>query len=191
MTKKEIRAVFKQKRLALGQETYDALNTQIAQRFFEYLHLNSIRVIHSYLSTVSQREVDTFAILSKLRDLKPDLKIQVPVLKEGHMVSVLYDSEDSLKANAFGILEPQHGTCSEEIPDMVITPLLAFDLKGYRVGYGGGYYDRYFAQLPANVLKVGLSFFTSVEGIDDLDEFDIPLDFCITPDRLYEFEFGY
>lgn len=191
MTKKEIRRIFKQKRAELLQETYDALNEQIAYHFFEYLQLNSIRCIHSYLPIVAQKEVDTFAILSKLTAMKPDLKILVPVLKEGNMVSALYDLGESLQANSMGILEPQKVNCTDEAPDLVITPLLAFDAKGYRVGYGGGFYDRYLAHLPSNVLKVGLSFFTSVETIDDIDEFDIPLDYCITPDRVYEFEFGY
>jgi len=68
---------------------------------------------------------------------------------------------------------------------------LAFDPHGYRVGDGGGYYDKYFASLPANVLKVGLSFFPSTAQIEDLDEFDIPLDFCITPEKVYEFKYGY
>ncbi len=191
MTKKEIRGVFRQKRAELLQETYDALNAKVVDNFFEYLHLSSIRCVHSYLPISAQNEVDTFTILSKLGAMKSDLKILVPVLKGGSMVSVLYNPGESLRVNSLGILEPVNEKLSNEVPDLVITPLLAFDVKGYRVGYGGGFYDRYFAQLPSNVLKVGLSFFTSVEVIDDLDEFDVPLDYCITPDRVYEFEFGY
>jgi 5-formyltetrahydrofolate cyclo-ligase len=71
--------------------------------------------------------------------------------------------------------------------DLVIVPLLAFDEKGIRVGYGKGYYDRYLKDCREDCLKVGFSYFEAVERIEDADEFDVPLDFCITPNRIYVF----
>ena len=71
--------------------------------------------------------------------------------------------------------------------DLVITPLLAFDKKGYRVGFGKGFYDKLLAQCKHDVIKVGLSFFEAEEKIDDIKQNDIPLDYCITSDTIYSF----
>ena len=65
--------------------------------------------------------------------------------------------------------------------------LLAFDFEGNRVGYGKGFYDRYLYTLPANVMKIGISLFPPVEHIEDADEFDMPLDYCVTPKLVYDF----
>jgi 5-formyltetrahydrofolate cyclo-ligase len=74
-----------------------------------------------------------------------------------------------------------------EAIDTAIVPLLCFDERGYRVGYGKGYYDRFLAKCRPNCLKIGLSFFEPVENIDDINEYDIPLDLCIAPDRTITF----
>jgi 5-formyltetrahydrofolate cyclo-ligase len=67
----------------------------------------------------------------------------------------------------------------------VIIPLLAFDERGYRVGYGKGFYDRFLQGLTT--LKVGVSFFESGDDIEDVNEHDVQMDLCITPHRVYDF----
>jgi 5-formyltetrahydrofolate cyclo-ligase len=69
----------------------------------------------------------------------------------------------------------------------VFVPLLAFDNDGYRVGYGKGFYDKFLAKCRPDVLKVGLSYFDAIDTISDRAQFDIPLNYCITPQRIYEF----
>jgi 5-formyltetrahydrofolate cyclo-ligase len=71
--------------------------------------------------------------------------------------------------------------------DLVLIPLLCFDKKGYRVGYGKGYYDRFLADCRPDVLKIGLSIFEPIEQIKDVDAYDIRLDFCITPNKIWQF----
>ncbi|MEY3642146.1 MAG: hypothetical protein RLZZ149_74, partial [Pseudomonadota bacterium] len=101
-----------------------------------------------------------------------------------------YISDDTTEfyLNQYGIPEPMGGI---EIKagqiDAAIIPLLAFDNIGNRVGYGKGYYDRFLANCRADVLKIGLSFFPPVSSIDDIENFDKKLDFCITPERVYAF----
>lgn len=86
------------------------------------------------------------------------------------------------------IHEPSHNEtiASNEI-DLVIVPLLAFDERGYRVGYGRGFYDRFLAQCRPDAQKIGLSYFPPVERIDDVNEFDIKLDSCVTPGKVWRF----
>jgi len=70
---------------------------------------------------------------------------------------------------------------------LALIPLLAFDQHGYRVGYGKGYYDKFLSQCREDVVKIGLSFFEPVDNIDDINQFDISLNYCVTPQQVYEF----
>ena len=70
--------------------------------------------------------------------------------------------------------------------DIIITPLLYCDNQGNRVGYGKGFYDRFFMKAKTQI-KIGLSFFPPNEEIADISEADIPLDYLVTPEGVFEF----
>ncbi|HKH63539.1 MAG TPA: 5-formyltetrahydrofolate cyclo-ligase, partial [Flavitalea sp.] len=90
--------------------------------------------------------------------------------------------------NKFNILEPLDGELIvPEVLDVIFVPLIAFNRNGFRVGYGRGFYDRYLPGCRSDVIKVGFSFFDAVDRIDDINEFDVPLNLCITPTCIYEF----
>ena len=92
------------------------------------------------------------------------------------------------EANEISILEPVESEIIEpQDIDLVLVPMLVCDIKGNRVGYGKGYYDRYLSRCRPGCVKVGLSYFDPVVNIKDADEFDVPLDFCITPQKAYVF----
>jgi 5-formyltetrahydrofolate cyclo-ligase len=104
------------------------------------------------------------------------------------MQHYIYDDETVLQPNRYDIMEPAGGkVVAEDQIDVVIVPLLSFDEKGNRVGYGKGFYDRFLSRCREDVIKIGLSFFDAGKRIDDTDEFDIPLTYCITPGKIYEF----
>jgi len=65
---------------------------------------------------------------------------------------------------------------------------MAFDLKGYRIGYGAGFYDRFLEQCRPGILKVGLSHFPPLDQLIDTNDHDMKLDFCITPYKVYKFD---
>ena len=85
-----------------------------------------------------------------------------------------------------GIPEPIHKAIYQSNPDLILVPLLGFDKKGNRVGYGKGFYDRFLAKCRSDVLKVGVSFFEPTDRISDVSPFDIRLDYCITPARVWK-----
>jgi 5-formyltetrahydrofolate cyclo-ligase len=88
----------------------------------------------------------------------------------------------------WGIPEPVGGSVLEPTNfDIVLIPLLAFDLKGNRVGYGKGFYDRFLVNCRPDCLKIGISLFDPVERIEDVESHDIPLDIAICPAKLYDF----
>ena len=101
------------------------------------------------------------------------------------MTHHVFTGKEDLQKNLFNILEPQSTPIYSGDIDMVLIPMLAFDLRGYRVGYGKGFYDRFLQGITTR--KIGLNFFGAQDQIDDIDEYDVPLDQCITPQKIYTF----
>src|SRR5690606_12497108 len=69
---------------------------------------------------------------------------------------------------------------------LVFIPLLVFDVRGHRVGFGKGYYDVFLDSLDSAVLKIGLSFFPPVDYIPH-EIHDVTMDYCITPEQIFTF----
>lgn len=116
-------------------------------------------------------EADTRAIIDKL--LEMGKRVYLPRVEGECMVPVRYfGKEDELVKNGYGISEPAGSASEDEKIDVCITPLLAVNKRGFRLGYGGGYYDKYFAA-HANILKVGIGYFLQIadDFVEDaLDE---------------------
>ncbi len=155
---------------------------------FQRLSLPYLDCVHSYIASEKLREPDTSLILRYLQFKFPELKIAAPRvdIQTQTMTHFLITEDDHLEENIYGIDEPASGiSISPGAIDLVIVPLLAFDTKGNRVGYGKGYYDRFLSECRPDVIKIGLSFFEPVGLIDDVDSFDIRLNYCCTPDQIY------
>lgn len=109
-------------------------------------------------------------------------------LPDCSMDAIADDDEVVWQLSTFGIEEPAIGTIipPEEF-QLIFVPLLAFDKRGYRVGYGKGFYDRYLKRCRPDVMTVGFSLFPPEEAIKDINANDVPLKYCITPHQLYVF----
>lgn len=189
MFKKEIRKYYSQQRTALSDADFLQLSRQMVD-LFGTLSLQGIQYLLSYYPIPEKKEFDV-TICEQLLSLEnaqltvlwPRLQLD-GVTMEAHVKT----AGTVLEKNRFNILEPVNTEQVEaQLIDAVFVPLLAFDLKGYRVGYGKGFYDRYLARCAQDVVKIGFSFFDALERIDDIDQFDVPLNYCITPSRVYEF----
>ncbi|MBP1743847.1 MAG: 5-formyltetrahydrofolate cyclo-ligase [Firmicutes bacterium] len=127
-------------------------------------------------------EVDTHRIIRKaLEDGKTVVVPKVVSKKEGMKVFRIGSMSD-LEAGYFGVLEPKEGCLpipSEEI-DLVVMPGAAFDREGGRIGYGGGFYDRYLSEMGREVRKVALAYRMQVLDKVTMDENDIRVDSIIT-----------
>ncbi len=157
---------------------------------FHALGLPSLRVVHRYMAKPQGGEPDPGPLVEWLRIANPGLIQSLPrVLDEDQvMIAVEYDGSARLETNRWGIPEPLDGKTVPPLAiDLVFVPLLAFDLKGHRVGHGKGYYDRFLKLCRVDCIKAGLSFFEPVDAISDPDEHDVRLDLCITPYMTYEF----
>ena len=191
MNKAALRKEFLQKRLVLTQNEVEKKSLLVAEKTVNFLKDKSFQTIHIFLPQRNKNEIDTWKIISKLQKSFPHVDIIVPyVIPSTHeMEHYLLTAETSLIENRWGIPEPDPALSKKTEPreiEIVLVPLLAFDQLGYRVGYGGGYYDRFLAQCKTDTLKTGLSFFEPVESIDDINMHDIKMDACIIPSCVYK-----
>lgn len=189
MTKAELRIIYKEKRKQISWKDRERW-TDLVLINFQKLDLPFINCVHTYLAIENQNEVETQNITRYLKFKNPGIKIVVPKinLNAGEMQHYIFNDDVEMTPNSFGIIEPVKGekVNAGEI-DLVLTPLLAFDKKGYRVGYGKGFYDKFFQQCDSNVIRIGLGFFDAEELIEDINIYDIPLHYCITPNLVYTF----
>ncbi|TWI85197.1 5-formyltetrahydrofolate cyclo-ligase [Lacibacter cauensis] len=189
MTKKEARKVFKEMRLSLTVGDRNRFDDLILIHF-QQLQLPDLFYVHTYLAMKEQREIETDHLLHYLEFRNPELKIVIPRMDHttSELLHIEYDELVDVMKNEWGIHEPVNGNLvDEQLIDLVFVPLLAFDEDGYRVGYGKGFYDKFLAKCRPDVLKVGLSYFEPIPRISDRAQFDIPLNYCVTPQRVYEF----
>jgi 5-formyltetrahydrofolate cyclo-ligase len=188
MHKKELRQFSRRKRLELTAHDMEKFQDLILIRF-QQLSLPFVSYVHTYLTLETMHEVDPVPLIRSLEFRNPGMKTVVPRINEDDALDHIIMEEDTiLTDNRFGIPEPLSGYKVEApIIDLVFVPLLGFDEKGNRVGYGKGYYDRFLADCRDDVVIIGLSFLEAVREITDTDPWDVPLQYCITPNRVYEF----
>jgi 5-formyltetrahydrofolate cyclo-ligase len=186
MLKSETRKQALKDRLAISDMKYESLNIGLLNQFFK-LDFSAIQTLHIFLPIIEKREPNTFLLIEWLAEHHPEIKIIVPKadFETALMTNHEYLGVDDLKENLYNILEPQKGMIHNGEVDMVLIPLLAFDSQGYRVGYGKGFYDRFLQNI--NAQKIGLSLSPAIDKIDDVNEHDIALDFCITPTETIKF----
>jgi 5-formyltetrahydrofolate cyclo-ligase len=189
MKKNELRNIYKAKRLDLSvadRNRYDDL--MLIQ--FQSSEIDIPSIVMSYMPIQTLNEFDTQLITDYCYFKNPGQILLFPVVNEtdGSMEGRAVTDDTAYQKNRLGVLEPVSGeTIFPEEIDLVLVPLLAFDRRGFRVGYGKGYYDRFLLDCRDDVVKVGFSYFEPVERIVDMDKHDIKLDYCITPHEIYRF----
>ncbi len=159
---------------------------------FQQLEIDIPSLIMTYSPIKKLNEFDPQTITDYCYFKNPGQQLFYPVMVEGKkqpkIISVIVHDETVFKVNQYGIEEPVDGI--DMIPseiDLVIIPLLCFDRKGNRVGYGKGYYDRFLKHCRKDCVKIGFSYFDPIDEVEDVNKFDVKLDIGITPDAIYEF----
>ena len=189
MNKQQLRKIYKEKRkLITSQEKAKWMDLLLIN--FQKIDLPFISCVHTYMAMYDHNEIATQQIIKNLQFRNPGMQIVIPKInaESGQMENFIYKEDMLMVINDFGVKEPSDGdTIDSNYIDAVLVPLLAFDKKGNRVGFGKGHYDKFFSQCRSDVIKIGLSFFEAEEIIDDTNQFDISLNYCVTPQRIYQF----
>ncbi|MCR2033320.1 5-formyltetrahydrofolate cyclo-ligase [Anaerofustis stercorihominis] len=128
-------------------------------------------------------EVDTHKFIKYL--IKNNKNVYIPIIdnKNKAMHISKLNSFDELETGFYNILEPKKEyvrICNPEILDVIITPGVVFDKDNYRVGYGGGYYDKFFSNKNLDAKKIGLCYKEQITPKVPREDFDIPVDYIIS-----------
>ena len=148
-------------------------------KFISFLKIDKLNLKNIGGYYQSNYEIDDLDILDLLE--KKNFKIYLPIIKKNNQMNFYgWSRNDPLKINKFGIPEP----VSSKIfyPDILLVPLVAYDNSLNRLGYGGGYYDRYIEKIEKikKVTKIGLAFsFQKISSIP-INQYDKKLDFIVT-----------
>jgi len=189
MLKAEARKFFKEKRKEITVAQKLKLDDLLLIQF-QKVQLPFLSSILSFYPLEIQKEINTFIITDYLHFTNPDLKICYPKINEASetFIAIAAEEDENFILNKYGIPEPDSDNeMNPQHLDAVLVPLLCFDKKGYRAGYGKGFYDRFLQSCRTDCIKIGLSYFEPVELLDDAADYDVPLDICITPQKAYVF----
>lgn len=186
INKSTLRKKYKALRESLSDDYVEELSLKIANQALKLGVWDKI-YYHLFLSIANKKEVDTTYLMHILQGKDKSIVVSKVDFSSNEMQHFLLQENTALKVSKYGIPEPVSGIeISPDTLDVVFVPLLAFDQSGNRIGYGKGFYDRFLQKCNSNAVFIGLSFFEPEVEIPHEDT-DIPLHFCITPEKIFDF----
>ncbi|ADQ15059.1 5-formyltetrahydrofolate cyclo-ligase [Halanaerobium hydrogeniformans] len=186
LTKDKLRKYHLDKRSKITFEKINKWSKKICDKFLSLDELNNVQKIMSYISM--RKEVNTYPLLESL--IEKGFKVYAPytIKKEGTLGAAQIDDLDlDLQDGVFGVQEPKRELRNKAVPDdldIIIVPGAVYTKDGYRIGYGGGYYDKFLAEHGQNALKVAFCYDYFI--IDDfpVEDHDIAVDLIITENQI-------
>lgn len=177
--KKTLRKKFISERNSLASDYRNSSTNTIFATLEEQNFFESSEKIFIYVGFGSEITTETF--IKKWINKK---QIFVPKIENGKMNLIRLKSWDELAPGHFGVLEPTSSDYYEGKIDLVVTPSIVFDNNGYRLGYGKGYYDKYFSSREYDI-SVGLSYHKLLQDNVPKEDHDIKVDVIITEEKTF------
>ena len=177
MTKRELRKKFAAIRGGIPAEERAAKSREICRKFLSLADYSSARTVMIYMSFRSEAETEDIA----RRVLSDGKRLVVPKceVKTREILPCEIKSLDELRSGEYGISEPTKiRLCGKSEIDIAVVPALAFDKDNFRLGYGGGYYDRFLKDFTG--LSAGLCFSECMTDKLPRGEFDVRTDMVLT-----------
>ena len=175
MNKQELRRSIREQKRAMSQEEILRRSEILAEKFAGCPAYQAARTIYGYLPY--NQEVRTVPMLR--RALEEGKHVAVPKVYGDEMKFIYLDDLSQVAKGYAGIPEPiADGPVAQDGMALVLMPGLAFDPQGHRIGYGGGFYDKFLAKEPGHPTVALCYDFQVVEHLQT-EEFDIPVDIVI------------
>lgn len=178
---------------SISPETRNTAERLMLERLFALPAWENAPLVCGYMPIQSEFRTHPIQKRAHLEGKKYALPVTLTDAREGQMAFRYLTEDDphALTTARFNIAEPPATAPTVALSDfrnaLVLVPGLAFDDRGYRIGYGGGYYDRFLARLKENhvpVFTVGLAFSVCRTATLPHDAYDIPVDFIIDERRI-------
>ena len=185
--KKDLRKKLTERRNLINRNKTLDFNTDAFYELTEKINLNKVDCVGSFMSIRS--EISTNKLNKAILDMKKKLAFPTIEKNSETLIFKTSNSDKNFKLGKFNIPEPTYDN-KEIIPQLFFVPCLGFDLRGFRIGYGGGFYDKTFE----NLKKLNLVFYTVGFAYDEqkqnklpVEKLDYKLDFVLTEKQLYTF----
>lgn len=190
-SKRAIRKTILKKRGLASKEEVLEKSRIIINRLINLKHFGSCSDIMCYMdfrNEVMTAEFINFCLFQGRRISIPKIE---KVKSSGQSKLTAYEINDikDVETGAYGILEPVGNTAKRINPrelDMICVPGVVFDIKGNRIGYGRGYYDRFLKETGTNCIKVGIAFDIQILDSIPSDIHDVTMDVIVTEKRVIE-----
>lgn len=172
MNKQELRRAIRERKRAMTEEEIVERSNALAEKFYNSPAYQAASTIYGYLPY--NQEVRTVPMLQ--RALDEGKRVAVPKVYGEEMRFIYLEDLTQVSKGYAGIPEPiADAPVAEDKRALVLMPGLAFDPQGHRIGYGGGFYDRFLAQEPDHP-TLALCYEFQMQAHLDTEEFDIPVD---------------
>ena len=185
LSKIEARVKYKNLRKHLTESEILYMSVDIANNLLK-LNIWELKTFHLFMTKDKNKEVDTKPIFDILIGKEKEIIIPKININRNSLDSYIFDEKTIFSLDKLMIPEPVNGILFNGKIDVVILPLLAYDLDGNRIGYGKGFYDKFISNLKSEPLKIGISYFSPEKSLE-FNNHDINLDYCITPNKIFSF----
>ncbi len=194
LTKPALRRAALPHRQALTPVEVAQRSQQLGDQLFQHFPVAQWRWLHIFLPLAKKNEPDTWPIIHRIWAEKLPVQLAAPVVQADGILLKHYEltTATPLITSRWGIPEPVASPATEVAPAQlaaVLVPLLACDQQGQRVGYGGGFYDRFLAQCRPDTVFIGLNILDDapVPALADVLPTDVLLHACLTPGGVWNF----
>lgn len=184
MDKSSLRKAYLEKRRNLSPEEFTSLSGKIAQHLLSFLQNYSC--VHLFLPIAKFAEFDTFFLLNQ--SSLSHIKWICSKVDGSDLQHYTVDASTQLKEDKWGIPSPVNANPADIFEvEVVLCPLLSYDLQGNRLGYGKGYYDKFLSELKQPFISCGISFFPPQTELLQAEAHDIPLNMVVNPEGILKF----
>ena len=187
MLKKDLRKKYMDLRKTLSKDEVLSLSQKIFENFVLQFNVIENQKVHIFFPIEKLNEINTKIFINYF--FERNIQVFVPKMVGNKIISIQIKTDTVFLQNSWGILEPESNENESDYFDYVITPLLYCDASGNRIGYGKGFYDQFFKEINQTAKKIGVNFFPPTDIIDEVSDFDVKLDYLVTPEETLSFSF--
>ncbi|GGE86755.1 5-formyltetrahydrofolate cyclo-ligase [Chishuiella changwenlii] len=185
MLKAEVRKYYRNIRKQFSKQDVERLSKEISDQL-QFLDLSLDQTFHIFLPIEKNNEINTYPIIEWL--FSQNKTVTLPLVVGDDMINCKVEKGFETQLNSLHIPEPiVYKEIESTAIDVIFIPMFVADKKGNRVGYGGGYYDKFLSRCRPDAKKIGLTYFRPIDSIDDVYFGDFPIDFCVTPGGIESF----
>jgi len=187
LDKAHLRKLVKNQRAQLSPKELQVISEKVMAILVENFDFGA-KLTNIFLPIEKFHEINLFPLIDLITTKGGKICLNTSDFTAQKLSTHLYENKDQIKISPFGIPEPTYGVEVDVSQiDIIIVPLLAFNDKGYRVGYGKGFYDNYLRRCSKKCVFIGVNHFNEMHEIEDIRAQDIPLHFMVTPEKIYTF----